>query len=182
MRTFHMLPLTAAILLAACGGGDADADADGAVSADEVAAEADGLVQPRPGQYRATVELLEFDAPGVPESAKEQMQQMFASSMSEGNAFCMTEEDVAENGAEEMVKSMAEGDCTMKSFNVAGSTIAAEMQCTSEGTPASTIRMDGEMGAESSTMTMEMEQDIPQMGQTRMKMRVTSERIGDCPA
>ena len=183
MRTLvHTLPLAAAILLAACSGGDADTDGDGEVSGAELAEEAEGMIQPLPGQYRAALELLEFEAPGVPDSARQQMQQIFASSMAEGNTFCMTEEDVARNGAEEMVKSMAEGDCTMKSFNVAGGDISAEMQCTSEGTPASTVRMDGQIGAESSTMTMEMEQDIPEMGATRMKMRVTSQRIGDCTA
>ena len=53
MRITHSLPLAAAILLAACGG-DADTDGSGDVSADEVAAEASGMVQPRPGQYRAS--------------------------------------------------------------------------------------------------------------------------------
>ena len=46
MRTIHTLPLVAAILLAACGGGEADADGDGELSGDEVAAEASGLIQP----------------------------------------------------------------------------------------------------------------------------------------
>ena len=74
MRPIHSLPLAAAILLAACGGGETDADGDGELSADEVAAEAEGMVQPRPGQYRTTLELVEFDAPGMPDSAKQQMQ------------------------------------------------------------------------------------------------------------
>ena len=40
--------------------------------------------------------------------------------------------------------------------------------------------MEGQMGAEGSTMTMAMEQEIAGMGATKMKLRVTSERIGDC--
>ena len=182
MRTTHTLPLAAAILLAACGSGDADADGDGDVSAAEVAAEAEGLVQPRPGQYRASLELLEFDAPGMPESAKEQMQQIFASGLAEGNTFCMTEADVAQGGPEEMVKNLAEGDCTMNSFNVSGGTVVADMQCPVEGGGTSKVRMEGRMGAEGSTMTMDMSQDVPNVGATAMKMRVTSERIGDCSA
>src|SRR5688500_5415767 len=101
MRPIHALPLAAAILLAACGG-DADSDGDGNVSAEEAAAEAEGMVQPLPGQYRASIELLEFDVPGMPESAKQQMQQIFAGGLAEGNTFCMTEEDAAKNGPEEM--------------------------------------------------------------------------------
>ena len=75
MRPIHTLPLAAAILLAACGGSETDADGDGELSADEVAAEAEGMVQPRPGQYRTTLELVEFEAPGMPDSAKQQLQQ-----------------------------------------------------------------------------------------------------------
>ena len=86
MRTINTLPLVAAILLAACGGGEADADGDGELSGDEVAAEASGLIQPRPGQYRASLELLEFDAPGMTEEAKAQMQQIFASGLTEATA------------------------------------------------------------------------------------------------
>lgn len=179
MRLVHMLPLAAAIALAACGG-DADTDADGNVSAEEIAAASEGMVQPRPGQYRASLELLEFDAPGLPEGAKEQMQQVFASGLAEGNSFCMTEEDVAQNGAEEMVKNLAESDCTMRSFNVSGGNVTADMQCAGEGGGTSTVRMDGTMTAEGSTMTMDMNQEIAGMGATHMKMRVTSQRIGDC--
>ena len=42
--------------------------------------------------------------------------------------------------------------------------------------------MDGQMRADGSTMTMDMEQEIAGMGATKMKMRVTSERTGDCAA
>jgi len=181
MRTIHTLPLAAAILLAACGE-DADTDGDGAVSGDEVAAEAAGLVQPQPGQYRATLELLEFEVPGMPESAKQQMQQIFASGLAQGNTFCMTEADVAGNGPEEMVKNLAEGDCTMNSFNVSGNTVVADMQCPGEGGGTSKVWMEGEMRADGSDMTMAMEQEMPNVGNTRMKMRVQSERIGDCAA
>ena len=178
MRTIHTLPLAAAILLASCGG-ETDADGDGELSAEEVATEAEGMIQPRPGQYRATLELIEFDAPGMPPEAKQQMQQIFAGGLAQGNTFCMTEADAARNGPEEMVKNLAESDCTMNSFNVSGNTVVADMQCPGEG-GTSTVRMEGQMTAEGSTMTMDMEQETPPVGLTKMKMKVTSERIGEC--
>ena len=181
MRIVHTLPLAAAILLAGCGG-DADTDADGAVSGEEVAAEASGMIQPRPGQYSTSLELLEFDAPGMPDGAKEQMQQIFASGLAEGNTFCMTEEDAARNGPEEMVKNLAESDCTMNSFDVSGNNVTADMQCAGEGGATSTVKMAGTMTAENSTMTMDMSQDVPNVGATKMKMRVSSQRIGECSA
>ena len=180
MRATHTLPLAAAILLAACGGGDADADGDGAVSGEEIAAEAEGMVKPEPGQYTATLELLEFDAPGMPEAAKTQMQQIFAQGLSEGNSFCMTEADAAENGPEQMVKNLAESDCTMNSFNVSGGNVVADMQCPGQGGGASKVHMEGQMRADGSTMTMDMSQEMPNVGATTMKLRVTSKRTGDC--
>jgi len=179
MRALHALPLAAAMFLAACGDNNADADGDGKLSGEEVAEEAGDLVQPRPGQYRSTVEVLEFDAPGMPEGAKQQMEQIFASGM-QGSTFCMTEADTAKNGPEQMVKNLAQSNCEMKNFNVSGGTVVAEMQCPSQGGGASTVKMEGQMSAEGSTMTMDMKQDMPQLGSVNMKMRVTSERIGDC--
>jgi len=181
MRLIHTAPLVAAVLLAACGG-DADTNADGEITGAEVAAEAADLVQPRPGQYSTKLELMEFDAPGLPDGAKQQMQQVFSAGLAEGNTFCMTEADVAGNGPEQMVKNLAEADCTMNSFNVSGNTIAAEMQCPADGGGPRKVKMNGQMTADSSTMTMEMEQDIPNMGTTRMKMKVSSQRVGDCSA
>lgn len=181
MRLIHTAPLAAAILLAACGG-DADTNADGTVSGDEVAAEAAGAIQPRPGQYKVALELIDFQAPGVPDSAKEQMRQIFASGLAEGNTFCMTPEDAAANGPEQMVKNLAESDCTMNKFDVNGGDIVAEMQCATDQGGTSTVKMDGEMTAESSVMTMEMTQEVPNMGATTMKMRVSSQRVGDCAA
>lgn len=182
MRAIHTLPLVAAIVLAACGSGDADTDADGALSGEEIAAEAEGMVQPRPGQYRTTLELLEFNAPGLPEEAKQQMQQAFASGLAEGNTFCMTEAQAAENGPREMVENLAESDCQMTTFNVSGNSVNAEMQCANETGGVNTVKMQGEMTAESSTMTMDMAPELPGTEGMAMKMRVSSQRVGDCAA
>lgn len=182
MRATHTLPLVAAILLAACGGGKTDADADGELSGEEVAAEAEGMVKPQPGQYRTTLELIDFEAPGMPDAAKEQMRQAFASGLAEGNTFCMTEADAAQNGPRQMVENLAESDCEMKTFNVSGSSVVAEMQCAGQGGGSNTIKMEGEMTAQSSNMTMDMAQDMPGTGSLTMKMRVKSQRIGECAA
>ncbi|MBO9518811.1 MAG: DUF3617 domain-containing protein [Porphyrobacter sp.] len=178
MRAIHTLPLVAAILLAACGSNE-DTTGKG-MSPEQVADEAGDLVTPRPGQYKTTVELLEFDAPGMPDSAKQQMQQVFASGLAQGNTFCMTEEDAARNGPEQMVKNLAESDCEVKKFNVSGSDVVAEMQCAGQGGGTNTVKMQGEMTAESSSMTMDMSQELPNVGAVNMKMRVNSNRIGEC--
>ena len=181
MRAIHTLPIVAAILLAACGG-NSDADGDGKISGDEAAAAAEGMVQPRPGQYRTTAELLDFDMPGMTDQQKDQMRQLMAGSMAEGNTTCLTREQAAQNGAKKMVQDMAEGDCTIKTFDVSGNNVVAEMECAGQGGPKGVVRMEGEMAAESSTMTMEFNQDVPGQGQAHIKMRMNSQRIGECEA
>ena len=178
LRAIHTLPLAAAILLAACGGGSEGED----VATEDVAAEAEGMPQPRPGEYRVSVELLEFDGPGLPDAAKEQAQEFYASGLT-SHTFCLTPEDVANNGAEQMVKGLADSDdCTVKSFNVSGGSVVSEMQCAMDGGITSTMRTEGEITSEGSTMTMDSTQTVPGAGETRTKMKMTTERIGDCSA
>ena len=183
MRAIHTLPLAAAILLAACGGNaETDADGDGKISGDELAAATEDMVQPRPGQYRTTAEIVEFDVPGMADEQKEMMRSMMAQGAAQSATTCLTPEDAEKNGAQEMVKNMAEGDCTFSKFNVAGGNIDAEMQCAGAGGPAGTVKLAGTVEAEKSSMTMEFDQSLGGEQQAHIKMRMNSERIGDCPA
>jgi hypothetical protein len=183
MRLIHTAPLAAAILLAACGG-DADTNADGEVSGEEAAAEAAGAIKPQPGQYRTTYELLEFNVPGAPAAVQEQMKAQMggAAEVAKPITYCLTPEQAQANGAEEMAKRMAEGNCTVARFDVSGGTISAEMQCKDANGGTSLVTMDGQMTSTSSNMTMTNEMDVQGLGKMQMKARVTSERIGDCPA
>jgi len=181
MRTIHALPLVAAMLLAACGG-NSDANGDGQISGDEAAVAAQGMVKPQPGQYRTTAELIDFDMPGMTDQQKAQMRSAMAASLAQGNTTCLTPEQSERNGPKQMVQDMAEGDCTIKTFDVSGNNIVAEMQCAGQGGPNGVVRMEGEMAEERSTMTMEFNQDLGGQGQAHIKMRMNSQRTGDCPA
>jgi hypothetical protein len=68
----------------------------------------------------------------------------------------------------------------VKKFNVSGNEVVAEMQCAGQGGTTNSVKMQGEMTAESSTMTMDMNQELPNVGAVNMKMRVNSNRIGEC--
>ena len=180
MRTIHTLPLAAVILLlAACSGGDEAAED---VAAEDAVEEVAAVAQPRPGEYRVTLDLLEFEIPGLPESAKAQAQQIYASGLT-SHTFCLTPAEAENNALEQMVKKQADSDdCTTKSFDVSGGSLSSEMQCTMDGGVTSTMRMEGQFTSEGSTMTMDSTQSVPGAGETRTKVRVTSERIGDCAA
>lgn len=175
MRRSAILPLGAALVLAACGGSDTGDD----VALDDVAAAADAMPRPEPGQYRSTVELIDFDIPGMGDAMKQQMRAAAASGMAEGNDFCLTEEEAAE-GPERMVQNMAESNCSFQRFNVSGGTMDAVMSCSGDGGIEGQVALTGTMSSTSSSITMEMNQDIPGAGAVQMKMKVDSERIGDC--
>ncbi len=180
MRLIHTAPLAAAILLAACGG---DADTDGAVSGDEIAAEAANMIQPQPGLYRTSFELLEVNVPGASDAVKQGVQAQMggAAEVAKPITYCLTPEQAAANGAQEMAKRMAEGDCTVARFDVSGNNISTEMQCTGGGAGPTRVVMDGQMTATSSTMTQTAEMDLPGVGKIQTKTRISAERVGDCP-
>ena len=146
MRLIHTAPLAAAILLAACGGG-ADADKDGAVSSNEAVAEAAQAPRLQPGEYRTTYEMLEFNVPGATDERKQQLQALMGGKeeVAKPITHCLTPEQAAANGAEQMAKNMAAGNCTVARFDVSGGTISAEMQCTGPTGNMSHVTMDGQI-------------------------------------
>jgi hypothetical protein len=176
MRTIHALPLIAAMLLAACGG-KADDNGEGAVSNEDAAA---SMVTPQPGQYRTSLELLEFDIPGMDDQMKARMRSIVGGELAKGNTSCLTPEEAAANGPKRMAQNMAEGNCTFSKFAASGGTISADMQCTGDDGQTSHVLMDGLMTQTGSDVTMTMDQTMEGVGQVHMKMHVKAERTGDC--
>ncbi len=182
MRKFHVLPLVAAVALAACGSQESvDADADGTISADEAADALSKVDAPRPGLYKTSAELIDFDIPNLPKEQKEMFRGMFSSGLAQGSEYCLTAEE-AENAGKQMAQGLAEGDCTYNDFTMGGGSLKADMVCKDEDGQEGHVTLDGTMTSEGADMTMEMNQAVPEVGDVKMKMRMTSERVGDCPA
>lgn len=182
MRISLILPLAAAVALAACG--SKEEDKSGPVSPEQAAQAMSDLEVPRAGQYKAAIEVLEFDIPGLPAAQKDQMKAMFAGAVTAGHTYCLTQEE-AENGAKDMAEKLAQGDCTFNQFNASGNSLQADMVCKDEKGLQGNVKLAGTTNKEGSDMTMEMSQKIPQMpgeGVVNMKMRMVSTRVGDCPA
>ncbi len=176
MRYLAIAPLAAALALAGCGKSEPD---EGKVGMDEVAAAAGEMPRPQPGQYSSTIELLDFDVPGLNDAMKQQMRSAAESGLAQGNSFCLTEEEAAQ-GPERMVQNMAESNCTFQRFDVSGGTIDAQMSCAGEGGITGDVKLTGTMSTQSSSITMDMNQEIPGAGTTHMKMKVDSRRTGEC--
>ena len=177
MRFVHALPIFAAIALAACSGKADDELAGEALSADEVAgAAAADFTMPRPGQYRTTQELVDFTMPGLPAGQMEMVRSQFAAGASEPHTYCVNEQMTREK----WLSDMAESDCTVSSSAATADGINMVMSCTGAEGVAGRITLTGTTTTEGSDMEMSFTQAIPNMGDSTIKMRVKSERVGDC--
>ncbi|MDG6077593.1 DUF3617 domain-containing protein [Erythrobacter litoralis] len=153
---------------------------DGApIGMEEAARRAEGIVKPQPGQYRATVQVLDISLPGAPPQVMQQMEQMRKAG-AQTREYCLTPEQ-ANKGFEEMIKQANSDDaCTFSKFEAEGGKIDAVMNCSRPGQGSGRMVMQGTGSRTSSNMTMTMNIEAPGGNQMTMKMRSQQERIGDC--
>lgn len=178
MRYSIILPLAAALALTACGD-SAEESGEGASPADVADEMADGP-QPLPGQYTTSTEILEFNVPGMTEDMRAMMQSAMAEGASEGASYCLTAEDAA-TSRQDMIKSMTESDCTVQRFDVSGGNIDAALQCPTgtEGISGD-VTMTGTMAEDGADMQMSFKTQVPELGEATIRMRMLSQRVGDC--
>lgn len=170
------LPLIAAFALAACSGG-ADEELEGeALSADEVAAVEADFALPQPGQYTTTQELLEFSLPSLPEAQMAMIRQQFAAGAAQPHSYCVNEAMTRE----EFLSQTAESDCTVARNNGSGENIDLVLTCNAAEGVTGRVAMKGTATEDSSDLEMSFTQPIPGAGDSTIRMRVKSQRTGDC--
>ncbi|MFC0683389.1 DUF3617 domain-containing protein [Novosphingobium clariflavum] len=155
-------------------------------SMDEVKEEAAQLQRPKPGQYMQKVEITKMDVPGMPSEAAEQMKTMMAKG--QVNQFCLTQAE-ADKGYRDMFDGIGRGrECSYSRFEVDGGKLDAQMDCKSSGQGAdnqgtATIKLAGTVGEQGSDVTVDMDMSggPAPMGQMKMAMHMTTQRVGDCP-
>ncbi|MBD60122.1 MAG: hypothetical protein CL808_08395 [Citromicrobium sp.] len=185
MRT--ILAATACLtLLAACsdGGADtdgADTDGDGAITSEEVAAEAatGDDVTMRAGQWEHRIEFTELDMPGVPEN----MQGMVKQNMGGAGittTTCLTEEE-ANRPKPDFFGSEDHQNCTYEEFDRTGNRMTLRMTCDTGNGGTAKVAMEGEFGEERFTLSMDNRISGTPAGDIAMQGTVTGTRIGDCP-
>lgn len=180
MRIPPLAALCLPLALAACSGGE-EADTGEALDADDVVSRMDEGPQLRPGQYEATASLLEFEVPGVPVSQTDAVKQMISAEFAKTNTFCLTPEQ-AEGGPREMVQQMAESNCSFDRYDVTGTALDAEMSCAGGGGLEGSVKVNGTIEGETSSMVMETIHQVPGVpGEgARMKLQMDSRRVGEC--
>jgi len=155
-----------ACILAACSPPAQQGQSGGPASA----AAAGGI---QPGQYRTTVTLLEMNIPGVPAQSIN-----MAPTITED---CVTSSDIAEFTEGNMVNADSGETCTQSSMNTAGGRIQGEASCTGpNGTR--TMQLSGTYSANRVDMEISSSSQMPGAEAGTMRMRMSSERIGECAA
>lgn len=181
MKKYAILPL--GLALAACGGGEDAAEADGAEGA------AAAAVMAQPGEYRTTATLADLTIPGASNEQLETFRGAISEGLADGKTFCLAAQD-AEAAGRELAKQLAEGDCSVENFTMDGGTLNAAMMCSIPiGNGQSTsgpVSVEGTVREQSSSMTVAMDQVLPTGDGSEMTanmtIRMDSQRIGDCTA
>ena len=168
-------------LLSACSDGGADSDGDGAITSEEMAAEAasGGEMAMRPGQWENTIEFTEFDIPGVPAGMKDMIAEQMGSAIT--SKSCITQEE-AERPSAGFFGGEQNDNCTYDEFDRSGDSLTLRMTCATGDGGTAKIAMDGEFADESFTLAMDNRISGTQSGDVTIKGKVTGRRIGDCPS
>jgi hypothetical protein len=166
----------AALLLAGCSGGNADADGNGEVSIKEAAEQArDELPKPQPGLYKTTVTMTALDIPGMPPEMKDH-----GAGLVRTFEDCLTAEEV-DKGYEAMIKQGQDGQCTYENFALAGGRLEAVMVCQAEGRAIRTS-MSGTTTSTGADLTATTAMEFDGAGKGTMTATIKHQRVGDCPA
>lgn len=173
-----------ALALAGCGQGAGEEPEPKSTA--EVIAEAGKLAKPQPGQYRTTVELIEFSVPGLPQSQAERLRSMMGSNLGDrSSTYCLTPAE-ADKGFEDMIRKMSEGQggmaCEFARFDVDGGAIDAQMTCKGAQGMQSAVTMKGTATSQGTSMRMAMTQTAEMLpgGEMKMDLQLDSRRTGDC--
>ncbi len=174
MRRIHLISLTLA-LLAGCGKGEEQKGRK--QSAQEVAKEMQSL-RMEPGQWEATNEILQANAPGLPAEA---LKQMVGQKSTVSN--CVTPEQAARPSAN-FLSAQKNSNCTYQDFSMGGGRITGTMNCSGGQVPGQMVlKMEGEYGPRSYAINMDMKAGGMPGGMTMtIKAKTIGRRVGDCTA
>lgn len=171
--------LALALSLGGCGSRE-EAEDTGPKTMAQAQEEAKKLERPEPGQYKQTVEITKMEVPGMDAKQAEQMKGMMQAGQE--HTFCLTSEE-ADKGFKDMFDEVGKGgECSYSRFDVSGGTLDAVMNCKSQAEGQAKITLHGKVEGQGSDVTVGIEQSgsaMP-MGNMKLAMHMTTQRIGDC--
>lgn len=175
MKRIMVVAAGAALLMGCSGGGAADADGDGEITAKGIAQEAKAAgITPEPGQYKAVITMTGIEIPGLPPEMAGH-----GAGMTTTTEYCLTKDQV-ENGFEEMMKRGQNGECSYEKFAMNDGAFDGVLVCkTPEGSARMT--MNGTATPTSSDFTATMAMNFDGAGEGTMTFAAKHARVGDCP-
>lgn len=152
----------------------------------EVLAEAGKLESPGPGLYRQTTEILSVEVPGAAPEQADRLRDQLSGIGQKTSRLCVTGQEAAA-GFQQLLKDIAEGlngmECGFTRFEASAPRMNAILACKGDGEARAGLTMAGTTTADGYDVTMDLDASGPRIagGSMTMRMRVTSERAGDCP-
>lgn len=150
----------------------------------DVEAEAQKLAKRTPGLYRTTTEVIETSMEGLGPQDADRVEGA-AKTGSETAEQCLTQKE-ADDGIKDLLLALAQPDvqaqCDFTRFTVNGIDLDAKLSCKGPLGTGGQVSMTGQIEAERLDLALETKIDASVMGQIDVKFKITSERIGDCPA
>ncbi|MFM5895843.1 MAG: DUF3617 domain-containing protein [Novosphingobium sp.] len=176
MRIAIVLPLAAALSLAACNkaGGGSDAGG-GSGSMPEKVAAAVSEMKIQPGLYQATVDIKAVDMPGLPPAVLDGVKKGMAG---KPLTYCISAEDAAK-GIAAMKEHMAKGKCQFDKFDAANGTIDQSMTC-QMGKGTMHVIGHGTYTDAGSVVASTTDMSGPGGKTMHLEQVTTTKRVGDC--
>ena len=134
----------------------------------------------RAGKWQTKVTMEEFEIPGMPASAKEQMKGFFAKQQNVTVDYCVSAEEAKQPGGKFFTGKDSK-NCRYESFTMSGGKVDAVMRCQGDGSGSTmTMKMTGTYTPDSSTTRSEMVVSGAREGNITMKARTEAHRVGEC--
>jgi hypothetical protein len=170
-----MRNLVPVLLLALAGCGGQEAEPDRNMSAEQVAAELQGM-KIEPGQWEATNEIVSAAAPGMPGDV---MKQMIGQKTTVSN--CITPEQAAKPSAN-FLAAQQNNNCTYQDWKMEGGRMTGIMTCEGNGMPGKVVmKMNGNYASTRYDLAMDMNTTgLPNGMSMTIKAKTTGRRVGDC--
>jgi len=163
-----------ALALAACNSADT-----GPKTPEQAAAEMKKAVKMTPGKWQTTMTITKFDMPGAPPEAAQAMKGMMGKpTVTES---CLTKEEADKDPADFIKKGQGDG-CTFERFAIDDGKLDGKMVCDKGPQGKMEATMNGTLGAEAMSMTMNSTVSDAKMpgGKAEMGMTMAMKRIGAC--
>ncbi|MGH6729538.1 MAG: DUF3617 domain-containing protein [Sphingomicrobium sp.] len=166
-RAFLIAAITA---LAACDSSPGTSERDGSTSKSLIA----------PGAWQSTITIEAFDIPGMPAEAITRMKSAIVQTQQHEFTTCLTPADARRPEGRFFT---GNAQCRYDQFAMDGGKIRAAMRCPSGEGMTQVMTMQGTYTRDHYVvrLTMRGEGVSPPVSAMRMRMRVDSRRIGECP-